>query len=120
MGRLSHPFAVSYIVKKQGNNNYQINNKSNNNNNNNKNNNKDSNNNNNNNKNNNKDSNNNNNKINVNNILNSFLTIVGSWYLTNKVLHSLRKEESQHKGQAQFMDVQYFVKDELYARSLTQ
>ena len=25
------------------------------------------------------------------------------------------KEESQHKGQAQFMDVQYFVKDELYA-----
>ena len=102
MGRLSHPFAVSYIVKKQGNNNYQINNKSNNNNNNN-------------NKNNNKDSNNNNNKINVNNVLNSFLTIVGSWYLTNKVLHLVRKEESQHKGQAQFMDVQYFVKDELYA-----
>ena len=32
MGRLSHPFAVSYIVKKQG-NNYQINNKNNNNNN---------------------------------------------------------------------------------------
>ena len=102
MGRLSHPFAVFYIVKKQGNNNYQINNKLNNNNNNN-------------NKNNNKDSNNNNNKINVNNVLNSFLTIVGSWYLTNKVLHSVRKEESQHKGQAQFMDVQYFVKDELYA-----
>ena len=107
MGRLSHPFAVSYIVKKQGNNNYQINNKNNNNNNN---------------KNNNKDSNNNNNKINANDvlqiidcILNSFLTIVGSWYLTNKVLHSVRKEESQHKGQAQFMDVQYFVKDELYA-----
>ena len=77
---------------------------------------------NNNNKNNNNDSNNNNNKINANDmlqiidcILNSFLTIVGSWYLTNKVLHSVRKEESQHKGQAQLMDVQYFVKDELYA-----
>ena len=92
MGKLSHPFAVSYIVKKQGNNNYQINNKNNNNNNN---------------KNNNKDSNNNNNKINANDVLqiidcvlNSFLTIVGSWYLTNKVLHSVRKEESRHKGRA--------------------
>ena len=102
MGRLSHPFAVSYIVKKQGNNNYQINNKNNNNNNN---------------KNNNKDSNNiNNNKINANDVLqiidcvlNSFLTIVGSWYLTNKVLHSVRKEESRHKGRAQFMDVQYLL-----------
>ena len=85
MGRLSHPFAVSYIVKKQGNNNYQINNKSNNNNNNN-------------NKNNNKDSNNNNNKINVNNVLNSFLTIIGSWYLTNKVLHSVRKRSLSIRG----------------------
>ena len=77
---------------------------------------------NNNNKNNNKDSNNNSNTINANDVLqiidcvlNSFLTIVGLWYLTNNVLHSVRKEDSQHKGQAQFMDVQYFVKDELYA-----
>ena len=107
MGRLSHPFAVSYIFKKQGNNIYQINNKNNNNKNN---------------KNNNKDSNNNNNKINANDVLqiidcvlNSFLTFIHSWYLTNKVLHSVRKAESQHKGWAQFMDVQYFVKDKLYA-----